>query len=271
MSSLIARARLLAAALVAVLTAAACSDSNGGRVSLALSTRPAPGPAASAAAWAGGPALHVIAAGESTVVVRGGDTLILRSVEVVLRDIELERVEAADCPDLEADDQGCEEFETGPVHLGLPLGNATEVTVSIVAPAGRYDELEFEVHKPDELEDAAFIAAHPDLADVSIRVRGTFSDDGARTDFTYLTDLNEEQEIALMPFLEVIDGEPVNVTLRLDVSTWFLDLAGTGLVNPLTANKGGANENLVRDNIRRSIDAFRDDDRDGLDDDNEEG
>jgi hypothetical protein len=40
-------------------------------------------------------------------------------------------------------------------------------------------------------------------------------------------------------------------------------------VDPATANKGGLNENLVRDNIRVSIDAFRDNDRDGHDDDNE--
>ncbi len=62
---------------------------------------------------------------------------------------------------------------------------------------------------------------------------------------------------------------PVKVTLRLDVSTWFLNAGNTGLVDPASANKGGVNENVVRDNIRASIDAFRDDDSDGLDDDNE--
>jgi hypothetical protein len=40
-------------------------------------------------------------------------------------------------------------------------------------------------------------------------------------------------------------------------------------VDPASANEGGANENLVRDNIRASIDAFRDDDHDGHDDDHE--
>jgi hypothetical protein len=41
-------------------------------------------------------------------------------------------------------------------------------------------------------------------------------------------------------------------------------------VNPATANKGGANEGLVKDNIEQSIDAFHDDDSDGLDDDDGE-
>lgn len=246
----------------------ACADDNG-NVSLAFSTRPAPGPALAASVGGAGPSWHVVADGDSTSVVRGSDTVIIRSVELVVRDVELERVEAADCPDIEPDDDGCEEFETGPVHVVLPLGNATEVAVTISAPAGMYDELEFDVHKPDDVGDAAFIAEHPEFADVSIRVRGTFSNDGARTDFTYLTDLNEKQEMALFPFLEVIEGEPVSVTLRLDVSRWFLDGTGTGLVDPATANKGQPNENLVRDNIRANIDAFRDDDHDGLDDDNE--
>jgi hypothetical protein len=43
---------------------------------------------------------------------------------------------------------------------------------------------------------------------------------------------------------------------------WFRD-AGGSLVDPSTANKGAANENLVKDNIRDSIDAFEDADRDG--------
>jgi hypothetical protein len=38
-------------------------------------------------------------------------------------------------------------------------------------------------------------------------------------------------------------------------------------VDPATANQGQPNENLVKDNIRRSFDAFEDDDHDGQRDD----
>ncbi|MGH7753399.1 MAG: hypothetical protein ACREN5_11350, partial [Gemmatimonadales bacterium] len=69
----------------------------------------------------------------------------------------------------------------------------------------------------------------------------------------------------------VDEGGSANVTLRLDVSRWFVNGGGTALVDPATANEGQANENLVRDNIRASIDAFRDDDADGLDDGHEGG
>jgi hypothetical protein len=250
--------------------AAACSDSTTGRVSLALSSRPVPAAAlATGAATAGSPAgaPTVVAAGDSTVIVAGNDTLVIRSVEVVLREIELERVETVECDDI-MDNDDCEEFETGPVLVSLPLGATATVTqVAIDAPAGMYNELEFEIHKPDAADDAAFIAAHPAFADISIRVSGTFSKAGTRTDFTYTTDLNEKQEIALDPPLTVAEGSATNVTLRLDIARWFLN--GAALVDPATANKGGVNENLVRDNIRVSIDAFRDDDRDGRDDDHE--
>jgi len=249
----------------------ACSDSTAGTVSLALSTvrPPAPVLAPALAASASGSPLRVAAAGDSTIIAVGNDTIILRSVEVVLREIELERVEVVECDSISGNGD-CEKFETGPVLVTLPLGSAATVTeVAIDAAPGRYNELEFDIHKPDEVDDAAFIAAHAAFADVSIRVTGTFSQGGTRSDFTYTTDLNEEQEIALDPPLTVSEGATTNVTLRLDVSTWFLSGAADALVDPATANKGGTNENLVRDNIRASIDAFRDDDRDGLDDDHE--
>jgi hypothetical protein len=247
--------------------AAACSEGTTGTVSLALTTARPLGASLAAAPVGSSAAPQVTTAGDSTVIVLGNDTIIVRSVELVLREIELERVETAQCDDI-MDNDDCEEFETGPVLVGLPLGATATVTeVSVNAPAGMYNELEFEIHKPDDSTDAAFIAAHPAFADVSIRVTGTFSNAGTRTDFTYITDLNEQQEIALDPPLTVAEGSATNVTLRLDIARWFV--SGTALVDPATANKGGPNENLVRDNIRVSIDAFRDDDHDGHDDDHD--
>jgi hypothetical protein len=249
-----------------MLAAVACSDGTTGTLTLALTTaRPLGAPLAAAPAGRSA-APKVTMAGDSTVIALGNDTLVIRSVEVVLREIQLERVETAQCDDI-MDNDDCEEFETGPVLVSLPLGATATVTqVAIDAPAGMFNELEFEIHKPDAVDDAAFIAAHPTFADVSIRVTGTFSKAGTRTDFTYTTDLNEQQEIALDPPLTVAEGATTNVTLRLDLARWFVN--GTVLVDPATANKGGPNENLVRDNIRVAIDAFRDDDRDGHDDDN---
>jgi len=230
------------------------------------SVRPgAPVASAGVAAVSGAPA--VIAAGDSTVIVLGNDTITLRSVEIVLREIELKRVEAAACDSVEGNND-CEEFETGSTLVALPLGaTATETVVSVNAPAGMYDKLEFKIHKPESSDDAAFIAANPDFDGVSIRVTGTYSQAGTRSDFVFTSDLDASQEVLLSPPLTVSDGQPANVTLRIDIANWFLNAGGTALVNPASANQGQPNESLVRDRIEASIDAFRDDDHDGHDDD----
>lgn len=193
----------------------------------------------------------------------GQNELVIEKVEIVLREIELERIEVVDC-DVEPEPAGCEDFEVGPILLDLPLGGGTMKQVTIPIEAGTYDEIEFEIHKVsgDDPEDAEFRAAHPDMVDKSIRVTGTFNGQA----FTYVTDLNVEQELDLVPAL-VIDENTVttNVTILVNLDAWFRDGAGA-LVDPASANKGEVNENLVKDNIKDSIEAFEDEDEDGIDD-----
>jgi hypothetical protein len=255
-------------AALAAFTLAACSDNTAGRLSLAVTSRPANAPPASSPLQSLG-APTVSTAGDSSVIAMGNDTIIVRSIELVLREIELKRVEVVEC-DSVPDNDDCEEFEVGPVLVSVPLGGvATETMVSILAPAGLYNRLEFEIHKPESSDDAAFIAAHPDFNGVSIRVTGTYSQAGTRSDFVYTSDLGAEQEVFIDPPLTVADGVATNVTLRVDIGSWFLNAGGTALVNPATANKGQPNESVVKDRIQASLDAFHDDDHDGHDDDNE--
>ncbi|MGH7586761.1 MAG: hypothetical protein ACREMH_10970 [Gemmatimonadales bacterium] len=242
---------LLAASAFAV---AACDDDETGpdgrsEVTLSVTTEPAAAPGLSL---------------DETITV-GDDVLVLESVQLVLREIEFERSESSiDCDEVE-DDDDCEELEVGPILLDVPLGTGIGQELTVVVDTGHYDELEFEIHKPEDDgddADAAFIAAHPEFENVSIRVTGTFNG----TPFTYETDLNVEQEHELSPPLIAAESGSVNVTLLVDVSTWFLDAAGTALVDPATANSGGVNESLVEDNIEQAIHAFEDDDSDGMED-----
>lgn len=190
----------------------------------------------------------------------GADVLTITKAEVVLREIELRRVEVVDC-DVIPEPDGCEKFEVGPVLIALPLDGTTSTQITIEIDPGSYTEVEFDIHKVsnDDPEDAAFRTAHPDLLDTSIRVQGTFND----VLFTYVTDLNEAQEFDLVPTL-VIDENTAstNLTIVLDLATWFVDAQGN-LIDPNSANKGGDNENLVKDNIKASIEAFEDKDKDG--------
>src|SRR5882672_5173684 len=104
-----------------LLAAAACSDSTTGTVSLALtSARPAGAPLGTAPVGIAATP-QVTTAGDTTVITLGNDTIILRSAELVLREIELKAVEDAAC-DTIAENDNCEEFETGPVLVSLPLG-----------------------------------------------------------------------------------------------------------------------------------------------------
>lgn len=262
------RLTAMVAAVLAV-TLAACSDANSPtRVALAFTTRPAPG------GPIGGAQLARALQNDTAVI--GDDSIIITQVEIVLREIELERVDVADCPDDDAGDgtgdgdDGCEELSVGTMLVDLPLDGGADKVVTVEVAPGIYDELEFTIHAPDPATDGDFLALHPTLAGISIRVTGIYIAGGVRQDFTYSTDLEERQEIELSPPVDVTAGGPLNVTVRLDLGTWFVTADGAALVDPTTASAGGANEALVRDNIRNSIEAFHDDDSDGLDDDTED-
>jgi hypothetical protein len=149
------------------------------------------------------------------------------------------------------------------VLVSLPLTPGAEQAFEADVPAGTYDRVEFEIHKPDDGDpaDSAFIVQYPEFEKVSIRVTGTFN--GAP--FVHTTELDVEQELLLVPALAVAENTTVNLTVFVDVSTWYL--LGGVLVDPATANKGGANESEVNNSIKDSFTAFKDDDQSGSDDD----
>jgi hypothetical protein len=192
----------------------------------------------------------------------GTHTLILDQVEMVIREVELKRISDDDCDDLSGPDHdACEAFEVGPILLDLPLDGSVAQVVASEVPPDTYDELEFDVHKPDDdtPADLQFLQQHPDFKGVSIRVEGSFDGES----FVFLQDLNEERELDLIPPLVIEEGfDAVNLTLELDVSSWFRT-PGSVLLDPRTANKGEFNEELVEENIKTSIRAFPDLDSDG--------
>jgi hypothetical protein len=255
-------AKLIALAPLMVL--AACSDSNLGTVTFALTSRQAGAPAPSAALTSGPAAVPSVATtGDSTVIALGNDTVIVRTAQLVLRKVELKRVDVAAC-DAVMGNGDCEEFETGATLVSLPLGSAAVAQqVAVAAPPGTFDQLEFEIHKPSSSDDAAFIAANPDFATISIRVTGTFSQAGTRTDFAFTSDVDQSEEANLVPPVTATAGQTLNVTLRVDISGWFLNSGKTALVDPASANSGQPNQSVVANNIQASFQAFEDDNHDG--------
>ncbi len=252
------RTTFVAVSALAAAALAACSDSSspssGGQMNFNVATRSATAASSMALATTGTPETFT----------DGTNTLIIDQVQLVLREIELKRVESTTtCGESSSDH--CEKLELGPILLDLPLGGigGAARTFSVAVDTGTYDEVEFEIHKPsdDDASDVAFLQAHPDFAGVSVKVTGSFN--GAP--FTYLSDLNAEEEIELSPPLVAAESAATDLTLLVDLNGWFRD-AIDGLVDPGSANAGGANESLVENNIQATLHAFEDEDHDGSDD-----
>jgi hypothetical protein len=221
----------------------------------------------------------------SDPITDGTNTLVFDRVQLVLRDIRFKRVNDDVCEgdtgsggsnDLvvmshegngdDGQEDACESVNAGPFLLDLPLGPGVDKMFSVAIDTGTFDEVRIKLHKPEDNSgdpaDQAFLATHPEFTNISIQATGTFNG----TPFTFTSDLDAEQRMELVPPVVVTESSTsVDVTLKVDLTTWFADGTG-GLVDPATAGQGGANENLVRDNIEASFHAFRDENHDGEDD-----
>lgn len=250
---------------------AGCSDSTGsagaGAVRFNLATR------TSASAAAGALSADVA----PVTLTDGTNTLVINSAQIVVRKIELERSganvtctediqqegesESSDSHGTDAagtDD--CEELKLGPVLLDLPLTPRLATVINVDLPPGDYGRAEFQLHKPGGSNDAAFLQDHPDFRGVSVRVSGSFND----VPFTYNGDVSATQHLTLNPPLAVRDGGTADLTLFVDVDSWFR-VNGT-LIDPSTAGSGQPNASRVKNNIQSAFRAFEDPDRDGRDD-----
>ncbi|MDP2481305.1 MAG: hypothetical protein Q8W51_05230 [Candidatus Palauibacterales bacterium] len=242
---------LVCAGSIAAL-AAACSGTTGpngtGAVSLSLAT-------------GSGTVSPDVRPSFSLTQTNGSNSLVIDSAMVVLRKIELEAQDGT-CPGTGSptEGDGCEEFEAGPVLVSLPLDGTVDQAVSVNAPAGTYDKLQFQVHAPTaDSADQAFVTDHPAYDSVSLRVVGSYNGNP----FTFTSHLDAEQEVELNPAL-VVDGSSTstNVTLHVDVSTWFV-APDSSLIDPSTALRGQPNQGVVTANIEHSMHAFEDDNHDG--------
>jgi hypothetical protein len=158
--------------------------------------------------------------------------LILSRVEIVLREVELKRIDVSDC-DAASGSESCEVFEAGPVLVDLPLRAGAESRFSLDIPPGTYTEIEFDIHKVgDDPADVVFLTSHPEFDDLSIRASGTFNGIA----FLYESDLGVEQELDLIPPFVVEEGSgSSNITVLVEVGRWFRDRAGD-VIDPTTAN-----------------------------------
>ena len=283
----IVRALVSATVIVAVEFAAACSDANGpnGKANANLTLNIATLSAASIADMVGARAMAP--SFDRQVTTPGGaHVLVITRAAVTLSRLELSTVDSAACDDdaedhdarlVAADEHGsddgnsaddrCEQLETGPMLVELPVDNSVVSMLSLQIPPGNYEGLEARIHTVQRSDSggAAFLAAHPEFANASVRVEGTF--DG--NPFTYTGSDNARLELRFEPPLAV-GSTPTNLTVHVSIDRWFTDRDGA-LIDPSTANANGVNASLVADNIRRSFHAFEDRDRHGDDGHGDDG
>lgn len=226
------------AGLVTALALSACTDGTGpadGSVPLTLAI----------GAGTGAAAAVPLAAAEITL---GENTIQVTEVQLVLRKIALhQQADGEDCDD--AGEVSCDVLWLGPMLVDLALDGSTTHAFTVDAAPGTFRRMLFQLHKPTGQADLAFVALNPSMAGVSVRVTGTF--DGEP--FAYTTDLTVVQHTALEPPLEVADGVPTELTLWVDVTSWFDNQAGTGLINPGDLGIGGQLDARIRQNIRQSF------------------
>jgi len=196
-----------------------------------------------------------------------GRSLEIGRVRLLLREVELKRAEDDDCG--AEDDDRCEKFAAGPMLVDLPLDGGVVTPFSETIRPGVYDELELRIQEPedDEGDRARFRREHPEWPrEATVRVTGTFdAGRGAGAEpFDVFLAVDAKIERRLSPPL-VVDAETdpasVNVTLALRVEEWFRTRGGR-LVDPRALGDDDLAE-LVEENLERSLEVFRDDDRDG--------
>jgi hypothetical protein len=142
-------------------------------------------------------------------------------------------------------DEACEPLKIGPLTVDLPLDASTKVVLDALVPPGTY----------------IGVKARLDAVTVS----GVYTDlGGADHPFTFTSRGKAVVKIKF-PTPITVDATTSNVTVTVDVASWFKNSSGAFLDPSDVTNTGAINRN-----IRRSFRAFGDHDHDGVDDEHEE-
>jgi hypothetical protein len=240
-------ASILASSSLVVLGACGGSTSSNTRpVSLSFSGQAPAGAAAT------------INASRDVIVTVGANTLVITKAQLVVRSIKLKTASTMTCSDDDSINDDCDEVRLAPTLIDVPLTANGVTSLTATIPEGTYREISFKIHKPsdDDASDVAFRAANPTFATTSIRIEGTFN--GAA--FVHTSDISETIELEFATPV-VLNADNQNVTVQFDLSSWFK--VNGQVINPATANKGAANENAVKNNVRGSLRVFDDEDRNG--------
>lgn len=157
-------------------------------------------------------------------------------------------------------------FKTTPLVLELNLTGSLQQTGGLTVPFGTYNRLEFDIHKAEvndtlQMSEDQRIKMRPFLTGdrYSVIIEGVVTDGSAQKSFVYRSRVNMKQKLDLpSPLIVSEENNNVNTTMIISSYGWFMD--GNSIMDPTDAK----NEGKIDNNLRQSIKAFRDKNKDGI-------
>ncbi len=226
--------------------ASACSDATGSnRVPLSLSF--------STKSFGAKPNMSFPTGFAADLTVGTAGDLVLTKAQVVIDGIELSHNDGPNCEG--TGEFECEDVDQSPQLVDIPLTNGVNTQLTVPVPEGTYERLDahIQVQKSGDQSVATFLAAHPEFAGKSVRVEGKYKG----TPFVYTAPIEAQLELKFNPPL-VVSPASKNITVDVDVASWFKDSAGVAL-DP----SDPANAATIAANIRKSFHVFEDNNEDG--------
>lgn len=203
------------------------------------------------------------------------NTITITGVQAVVANMRL-RVVGGSCTPGPGDFHRCNYLSRTPTLVTLPVDGSVTTALGATVPAATYSGMHIEIaairnrsddhgERGDSSEAAAraaFVAANPSFAGVSIRVTGTYVDSaGTSHPFTYNGSDDADLRIDF-PTPVTVDstGKLPNVTIAVDLARFFVGPTGAVLdpTNPRNAGR-------IMANIEHAFHGFRDDGRRGVD------
>ncbi|MBL7994599.1 hypothetical protein JNM05_04435 [bacterium] len=156
------------------------------------------------------------------------------------------------------------EFRTGAIVVNLNLNGAVQTVDAANIPQGIYDHIKFELHKPnanENIPDPDFITGSSGNDRYSIIIIGTYNS----SRFVYRSRNTINQSVNIDPALIIADSiGTANLTLAVNITNWFSDGDG-GYLDPTDVN--ASNVSAIENTIKESFRGFKDNDRDGNEND----
>lgn len=170
---------------------------------------------------------------------------ILDSAKILIKDIKLNVAGGSE-----------NNFKVGPYVAYLSLASVVNIVDTGFIPAGTYDKIKFEIHKPnnnDPIPDPEFRDSN---GNYSVIAKGSYNG----IPFIYRSKKSAHQILTTPNVFVVTESGKTNITLSVNPYSWFI--SNGVYLDPLDP----ANENDIDNNIKDSFKAFKDDDKNGIPD-----